>query len=155
MFAWRYWSATSVKFCCAARSRVNDWSTRMPAMSSARVAVTAPSVSRTARYARLVDRLDVVREPADDHTGAIPLVETEREALQMTEELVPEVGEHALTRPAGEVRLPVRECNRETARDDEQRDEPAEIARCAVPDVVDRSSDEVRRSERHHRRAEE
>ena len=129
-------------------------------MSSASVAVTAPSVSRTARYARperfrnhavasaisgitvsvasasrqsrkksttavqrerqrvlderrdavgdeLVERLDVVREPADDHAGAVPLVEAEREALQVAEELVAEVGEHALAGPAGEVRLRV------------------------------------------------
>ena len=33
-------------------SRVNDWTTRMPEMSSASVAVTSPSRSRTRRYAR-------------------------------------------------------------------------------------------------------
>ena len=34
-------------------SRVNAWTTRIPAMSSASVAVTSPSRSRTARYARV------------------------------------------------------------------------------------------------------
>ena len=31
----------------------------------------------------LVDRLDVVRQPADDHAGAVALVEAEREPLQV------------------------------------------------------------------------
>jgi hypothetical protein len=35
-----------------AGSRVNDWTTRIPEMSSASVAVTTPSRSRTLRYAR-------------------------------------------------------------------------------------------------------
>ncbi len=166
---------TAWKFSRAACSRVNDCSTRMPAMSSASVAVTAPSVSRTARYARaerlrkiavaeredgmtvsvasasrqsrkkrttagpderervlderrdavgdeLVERLDVVRQPADDHAGAVPLVEAEREPLQVAEEVVAQVGEHALARPAGEVRLPVGERDAEHARRDEERD---------------------------------
>src|SRR5712691_1169647 len=38
------------RFTCA-RSRVNAWTTRIPAMSSASVAVTSPSRSRTCRYA--------------------------------------------------------------------------------------------------------
>ena len=41
----------------------------------------------------LVERLDVVREPADDHAGAVALVEAEREPLQVAEELVAQVGE--------------------------------------------------------------
>ena len=36
----------------------------------------------------LVDRLDVVRQPADDHSGAVPLVEAERQALEVIEEVV-------------------------------------------------------------------
>ena len=55
----------------------------------------------------LVERLDVVREPADDHAGAVALVEAEREPLQVAEELVAQVGEDPLARPAGEVRLRV------------------------------------------------
>ena len=130
----------------------------MPAMSSASVAVTRPSRSRTCRYARaeclrksavaideqrqdrhrrereppveeeeddrgaeqgqrvlheardavrdeLVERLDVVRQPADDHAGAVALVVAEREALQVAEQLVAKVGEDALAGPAREVRL--------------------------------------------------
>ena len=120
-------------------SRVNACTTRMPAMSSASVAVTSPRRSRTARYARvecvaeergrdahqrdhgeggereppvedeeqdrradegervldeagdavrdeLVERLDVVRQPADDHARAVPLEEAEREPLEVAEE---------------------------------------------------------------------
>jgi len=85
----------------------------MPAMSSASVAVTSPRRSRTARYARveyeeqdrradqgkrvldqtgdavgdeLVQRLDVVRQAADDHARAGPLEETEGEPLEVPEE---------------------------------------------------------------------
>ena len=36
----------------------------------------------------LVDRLDVVRHPADQDAGAVPLVEAERERLQVAEELL-------------------------------------------------------------------
>ena len=125
----------------------------MPAMSSASVAVTRPSRSRTARYAsverdrntdvadherreddqrheretpveqeqdhdrtgeqervlderrdavrhELVEGVDVVRQAADDHTGAVPLVVAEREPLEVAEQLAAEVGEHALARPA-------------------------------------------------------
>ena len=53
----------------------------------------------------LVERLDVVREAADDDAGAVALVEAEREALQVAEELVAQVGEDALAGPAGEVGL--------------------------------------------------
>ena len=46
----------------------------------------------------LVERLDVVREPADDHARAVALVEAERQPLQVAEELVPQVGEDPLAR---------------------------------------------------------
>src|SRR3954453_17938559 len=121
----------------------------MPAMSPARVAVTAPSASRTLRYARperlrkiavanaiagitrsvargsrqsrkkrgtggparrrrfrdeppppvgdeLVERLDVVRQPADDHAGSVALVKAERQPLHVAEEVVAQIGEHPL-----------------------------------------------------------
>ena len=55
----------------------------------------------------LVERLDVVRQAADDHAGAVPLVEAERQPLQVAEEVVAQVGEHPLARPAGEVGLRV------------------------------------------------
>ena len=35
----------------------------------------------------LVERVDVVRQAADDHAGAVPLVVAEREPLQVAEEL--------------------------------------------------------------------
>ena len=57
----------------------------------------------------LVERLDVVRDPADDHAGPVALVVAEREPCEVGEELVPQVGEHALARPAGEVRVRGRE----------------------------------------------
>ena len=41
----------------------------------------------------LVERLDVVREPADDDAGAVALVEAEREPLEVAEEPVAQVGE--------------------------------------------------------------
>ena len=74
----------------------------------------------------LVERLDVVRQPADDHAGPIPLVEAEREPLEVVEELRPQVGEHPLADPARQVRLrvahaPVREPGEEEARDDRGR----------------------------------
>ena len=62
--------------------------------------------------------------------GAVALVEAEREALQVAEEVVAEVGEHPLARPAGEVRLR-RSVQREspiTPASDERADEPAEVA---------------------------
>ena len=55
----------------------------------------------------LVERLDVVRQPADQDAGAVALVEAEREPLQVAEEVVAQVGEHPLARPAGEVGLRV------------------------------------------------
>ena len=55
------------------------------------------------------------------HAGAVALVEAERQALEVPEELVAQVGEHALARPAGEVRLR-RACDEaDEAGGDEQR----------------------------------
>ena len=48
----------------------------------------------------LVERLDVVRQAADDHAGAVALVEAEREALQVVEEAVAQVGEDRARRPS-------------------------------------------------------
>ena len=61
----------------------------------------------------LVERLDVVRDPADDHAGAVALVEAEGQALEVGEEPVAEVGEDALPDPAGQVRVRRREDERE------------------------------------------
>ncbi len=51
-FACRYRSLIARKLRMLASSRVNAWTIRMPAMSSASVAVTSPSRSRTWLYAR-------------------------------------------------------------------------------------------------------
>ncbi len=61
--------------------------------------------ARDAVRDELVERLDVVRETADQDARAIALVEAEREPLQVAEELVAQVGEDALAGPAREVRL--------------------------------------------------
>jgi hypothetical protein len=53
----------------------------------------------------LIERLDVVREAADEHAGPVALVEAEREPLQVAEELVAQVGEDPLPCPASEIRL--------------------------------------------------
>src|SRR5207302_2338604 len=84
----------------------------------------------------LVDRLDVVRQAADDHAGAVPLVEAERQPLQVPEEADPKVGEDALAHPAGEVRLhvahrPVEEPGRE-----ERADDPPEAREVVAADSV-------------------
>ena len=69
----------------------------------------------------LVERLDVVRQAADDDAGPVALEVAEREALEVAEELVAQVGEDALARPAGEVGL--RHAREEVgeAGDDEER----------------------------------
>ena len=103
----------------------------------------------------LVERLDVVRQPADDHAGAVALVEAQREALQVAEEMVAQVGEHALAGPAGEVRLRVREDDPGHAGSDERGHEPVELRRVPVLHLVDREADEVRRHERDGRRPQE
>ena len=71
----------------------------------------------------LVERLDVVREPADDDPGAVPLVEAQRQPLEVAEEQVAQVGEDPLAGPAGEVRLRGARRQAEDAGDDEQRDD--------------------------------
>ena len=163
----------------------------MPAMSSASVAVTAPSVSRTRAVGaarllaedrrcatasagmttsvasasfqermnritaaptsvsvfwierrdavgdELVERLDVVRDPADEDAGAVALVEPERQPLQVAEEVVAEVGEHPLAGPAGEVRLRVGEDDADDADRDERDHDPAERAVPRAADLVD------------------
>ncbi len=76
----------------------------------------------------LVERLDVVREPADQHAGAVALVEAEREPLEVAEEVVAQVGEHPLARPAGEVGLRVGADERQHGDTDERDDDPVEPA---------------------------
>jgi len=96
----------------------------------------------------LVERIDVVREPADDHAGAVPLVETQRQALEVLEEPVPEVGEDPLARPAREVGLRGRRDEVRETRDEEQRHDHRERVQVLLADpVVDRELREVGRDE--------
>ena len=105
----------------------------------------------------LVERLDVVRDPADDHAGAVALVVAEREPLQVAEEPVAEVGQDPLARPAGEVRLRgARRPGSSTPGRDERDDEPGqELGVAAADAVVDRDLREERRRERGQRRCEQ
>ena len=99
----------------------------------------------------LVERLDVVRDPADDGAGAIALVEAHREPLEVAEELVPEVGEHSLARPAGQVRVRGGKEERGHRRGQEEDDDPGEPVEVRVVDpLVDRELREVGRRERDH-----
>ena len=75
----------------------------------------------------LVERVDVVREPADHDAGAVPLVEAERELLEVAEEVVTEVGEDSLAGPAREVRLCRSGDEACEARADHQHDEQREL----------------------------
>ena len=104
----------------------------------------------------LVDRLDVVREPADDHARAVALVEAERQPLQVAEEPGAQVGEDALADPAGHVRLDVGHAPVREAGGDEDADDEIETAAVVVADgVVERVLGEIRRGERGRRRGEE
>ena len=101
----------------------------------------------------LVDRLDVVRQPADDHARAVPLVEAEREVLEVVEEVVAQVGQDALADPAGEVGLDVAHAPAQEAEEQEGADDPPELAEVVLADpVVDRVLGEERRREREGRR---
>ena len=73
----------------------------------------------------LVERLDVVRDPADDRAGAVALVVAEREALEVAEELDAQVGERPLADPAREVGLRAREDERGDAGGEEGDDDDA------------------------------
>ena len=78
---------------------------------------------------------------------AVPFVEPERKPLQVSEEVVPEVGEDPLVGPAGEVRLRrAREQAGQACRD-HQRDEHREQRDITAANaVVDRELGEVRRT---------
>ena len=108
---------------------------------------------RDALRDELVERVDVVREPADDDACAVALVVAEREALEVAEEAVAQVGEDALSRPACEVRLCGAGAEVDEPGDDERADDPAERREVAFRDaVVDGELGEIRRRERGERR---
>ena len=89
----------------------------------------------------LVESLDVVRQPADDHARAVALVEAEREPLQVAEERVPEVGQDPLAGPAREVRLRRARSEVQDAGDHEEHDDDRQRAQVVLRDpVVDREA---------------
>jgi hypothetical protein len=98
---------------------------------------------------QLVERLHVVGDPADDRARAVALVVAEREALEMPEELDPEVCESPLADPARVVglcgRKPEDRERRHEERDDDERDR---LQRAVVDAVVDHDLGEERRHER-------
>ena len=104
----------------------------------------------------LVERLDIVREAADQHSGPVALVEAEREPLQVAEELVAQVGEDALPGPAREIGLRAAHDPVERAGHDEDDDDLDEPPVVVGPDpVVEGELREVGRRERRERRCEE
>ena len=112
--------------------------------------------ARDAVRDELVERLDVVRDPADHDAGAVALVEAEREPLQVCEEPVAKVGEDPFADPAGQIGVRCRECEREQGGDEEERDDPRQPAQVLRLDpLVDRELRQVRRRERDERVGEE
>src|SRR5205823_2646426 len=92
--------------------------------------------ARNAVGDELVERLDVIREPADDHARAVALVEAERESLEVAEKQIAEVGEDPLAGPAGEVGLRRGGADRREACGGEGRDDPPELLEVAVQRAV-------------------
>jgi hypothetical protein len=108
--------------------------------------------ARNAVRHELVERLDVVRDPADDHARAVALVEAERQPLEVGEERIAQVGEDALARPAGQIRVDGGEDEGEEREDEEHGDDlrqPVEVA--GADPLVDRELRQVGRRERDER----
>ena len=96
----------------------------------------------------LVERLHVVRDPADDRTRPVALVVAEREPLQVREQPLAQVGEDALADPAGEVRLGGGEDERADPRKEEEHDDLREPVEIPLRDpLVDGELGEIGRSE--------
>ncbi len=97
----------------------------------------------------LVDRLHVVRHPADQDAGAVPLVEAERELLEMPEELLAQVREDPFADPPGHVRLDVRHAPARQPGEYEEDDDEDELSASRVLlCVVERVLREQGRGER-------
>ena len=84
----------------------------------------------------LVERLDVVRDPADDRARAVALVVAERQPLEVAEELDPQVGERAFADPAREVGLRAREHEGGDARSEERDDDEVSVPQSPAVDAV-------------------
>ncbi len=101
---------------------------------------------------QLVERLDVVRDPAHDRAGSVPLEEAEREPLEVLEQADAEIRERALADPAREVGLRAGEHERCDAREQERDDDGAQRAQVPGGDsVVHGELHEERRQERDER----
>ena len=97
----------------------------------------------------LVERLDVVRQPRDQHAGLAARVEADRERLQVREELDPEVLEDALPDPAHEPGLRPGRDPQDHGGDHEGDHDEVQRAEVARDDpVVDRQLGQRRRRER-------
>ena len=104
----------------------------------------------------LVECLDVVRQPADDHARSGSLVVAEREPLEVPEELRPQVGEHPLPDPARQVGLRVGHSPVREPGDQERGDDEVEMSAVVRVDrVVEGVLREQRRRERGHRRGQQ
>ena len=106
-----------------------------------------------------VERLDVVGEPRDEHAGALARVEADRHALQVREELDPEVLQRPLADPADQVGLRVGRAPIHQRRDEERDDDPRQRRQIARHDpLVDRQRGQrrgrQRRGGREHQRDE-
>ncbi len=100
----------------------------------------------------LVERLDVIRDAADDRAGAVPFEEAEREALEVPEETDAQVRERALPDPAREVGLSAREHEGCDSGEQERDDDDAQRAQVSRGDpVVHCELHEVGRQERNER----
>ena len=98
---------------------------------------------------QLVERLDVVGDPAHDRARSIALEEAERKSLQVAEQPDAEIRERSLADPAGEVGLEAREHEGRDPRGDERDDDDGQCAEIPGGDpVVDGDLREVRRQER-------
>ena len=104
--------------------------------------------ARDAVRDELVERLDVVRDPADDRAGPVALVVAERQALEVAEELDPEIGKRPLADPAGEVRLSAgQDEGRDACRDEGDDDERERVEIAGLDAVVDGELGQVRREQ--------
>ena len=104
----------------------------------------------------LVERFDVVRDPADDRAGAVALEKAEREPLQVREQPVAQVGEHAFSDPAGLIGLRRREEQRGDTRGEERANDQGQLMKVTAADAsVDGELREERRRQPYHREREQ
>ena len=100
----------------------------------------------------LVQRVDVVGQPADDPAGLLAAEEVEAQFLQVGEELAPQVVDHVFADPAREVRLQVAGAEVDERDADEGDDDPGEDGHVLGADAaVDRDFEQIRDGEARER----